>query len=187
MGVGMPEVTVIVPVFNGEPYIRKCMNSLVHQTMKELEVLVINDGSTDHTLEILREYEQKYSFVRVINQENRGLFRTRQRGLEEARGDYIGWVDADDFVDINMFQKLYELAKSHHSDFVYCDYDFYPNKIATKQKWFRLYRGEKDVDFVEQNSQPWNKLVKKSLLQSLNIGKMFPSCFDEAYIKVLIN
>ena len=95
-------------------------------------------------------------------------------------GDYIGWVDADDFVEASMFQKLYESAIKNHSELVYCDYDFYPERISTKEKWYRPFLGKKDVDFVERNNQPWNKLVKHTVLNKLHIGELFPSCFDEA-------
>ena len=88
---------------------------------------------------------------------------------------------------ILLLQKLYEVAERNNSELVYCDYSFYPKKIGTKEKWFRPYVGKKDVDFIERNNQPWNKLVKRELLENLNIGKMFETWFDEAYIKVLIH
>ena len=158
----------------------------MNQTLDDYEVLVINDGSTDSTATILKEYETRYSFVRVITQENRGLYRTREIGIAEARGTYIGWVDADDYVEPDMFAVLYSAAIENNSDLVYCDYDFFPAKARHKNKWYRPYMGIKDVHLMEVNSQPWNKLARKEFLRELQIGRMIPSCFDEAYIKVLL-
>lgn len=181
------KVTVVVPVYNGEEHIKQCLDSLVSQTLKDMEILVINDGSTDGTQEILGQYAAEFPFVQVVNQENRGLFETRKRALELAQGEYIGWVDADDFVEPTMFETLYKAALENQSELTYCDYCFFPEKIATKEKWFREYKGKVDVDFIERNNQPWNKLVKKTLLLDLEIGELFPKCFDESYIKVLLN
>lgn len=180
------KISIIVPVYNGEKYLSKCLDSLVNQTIDEFEIIIINDGSTDSTPHIVNEYMKKYSNIRMISQLNKGLYYARKKGLLEAKGKYIGWVDADDFVELDMFECLYTAAVSNESDFVYCNYDFYPNQIKTKEKWFREFKGEVDVHFVERNSQPWNKLVEKKLLDELMIHEILPKCFDEAYIKVLM-
>lgn len=183
----MIKVSVIVPVYNAEKYLEQCLESVVNQTLKNIEIIVINDGSTDDSEKIIDEYKKKYSnMIRSYQQRNQGLYRTRQIGLSYALGEYVGWVDADDFVKWNMFEKLYETAKENNSDVVYCDYAFYPEKLKTKEKWFRPYLGEKNVTYVERNSQPWNKIVRRELLEKLKIGEMFPECFDESYIKVLL-
>ena len=183
----MPKITVIIPAYNAECYIAQCANSLFSQSLNDIEIIFIDDGSTDHTGEILDRLVSDKDNARVIHQSNQGLYKTREIGLSQASGNYIGWVDSDDFIDPLMYEKLYDVAISHNADMAYCDYDFYPEKISTKEKWFRPYSGKKDVDFVERNNQPWNKIVKRSVLEELQIGKMFTSCFDEAYIKVLIN
>lgn len=182
----MPNVTIVVPVYNGEKFIRQCLDSLVGQTLDDYEVLAIDDGSADNTLKILREYEERFNFVRVLTQTNRGLYKTRERGIAEAAGTYIGWVDADDYVEPDMFKMLYDVAVKNDSDMVYCNYDFFPAQTKYKGKWYRPYLGVRDVHLVEMNSQPWNKLVKKSFLDELNIGSMIPKCFDESYIKLLM-
>lgn len=181
-----PVVSVIVCVYNGGLFFDKCLKSLACQTLKELEIVIVDDGSTDESGDKADEFANGRKNVIVVHQQNQGLYKARQRGLQVSRGDYIGWVDADDFVDPSMFQKLYKTAVANQSDLVYCDYDFFPKKISTKEKWYRPFQGRKDVDFVERNNQPWNKLVRRSLLNELHIGELFPSCFDEAYIKVLI-
>lgn len=183
----MPKVSVIVPVYNGMPYIQECLQSIVNQTLDDIEIIIINDGSNDGTKEVLDKYKENYKNIILVNQENQGLYVSRKKGLELATGEYVGWVDADDFIDLKMYEILYSVAKEKNSELVYCDYKWIPNAIKTKAKWFREYKGKRDVDFVERNSQPWNKIVKRDLLIRLNIGNLFITCFDEAYIKVLIN
>lgn len=180
------KVSIIVPVFNAANSLQRCLNSIVKQTLDDYEVIVINDGSCDESLTIAKNFSDKYPFVKVINQPNKGLFYSRKEGINLSNSKYIGWVDADDFVEPTMFETLYNKAEANDSELVYCDYHFYPQKIKTKEKWFREFKGKKDVNFVEQNSQPWNKLVKTELLRRLNIGDLFTSCNDEAYIKVLL-
>ncbi|WP_367341847.1 glycosyltransferase family 2 protein [Limosilactobacillus sp.] len=182
------KVTVIVPVYNQEKFLRKCLYSLVNQNFlkDDYEVLIINDGSTDGSVQICNYFENQYSNFTVFHQNNKGLFETRKFGLSKAKGDYICWVDADDYVEPDFLKILYRLVIQHNSDLAYCDYNFFPHKIKTKEKWFRKYNGKVDVTFVERNSQPWNKMVSKDLLDRLDIGNLFLKCFDEAYIKCLL-
>ncbi len=182
----MPQVTVIVPAYNAEPYIEQCANAVLHQTLADIEIIFIDDGSTDRTGEMLDALTEGHSNARVIHQENKGLYRTREIGLSQATGDYVGWIDADDYPELNMFEVLYHTAVENDSDLVICDYSWFPEKIATKEKWFREFKGTVDVTFVERNSQPWNKIVRRKLLESLHIGPLFVSCFDEIYIEVLL-
>ena len=182
----MPKVTVIVPAYNAEPYIEQCAKSLLAQTLDDIELIFINDGSTDRTPQIIEKLIQGYNNAYLFNQENKGLYKTREIGLAKATGEYVGWCDADDFVEPEMYEKLYQAAVTHDSELAYCDYSWFPEKIRTKEKWFREYQGKVDVNFVERNSQPWNKIVKRDLLERLGIGKHFVSCFDEIYIEVLL-
>ena len=182
----MPKVTVIIPAYNAELFIEKCANSILNQTLKDIEVIFIDDGSTDNTGKILERLIAGHDNACVIHQENKGLYRTREIGLALATGDYIGWIDADDFAELNMFETLYSAAMEQNSELVICDYNWFPEKIATKEKWFREYRGKVDTSFVERNSQPWNKLVKRELIERLGVGSLFVSCFDEIYIRILM-
>ena len=182
----MPNVTVIIPAYNAEPYIKQCADSILNQTLKDIEVIFINDGSTDQTGAILTDLVKGYPNARVIHQDNKGLYISREIGLSMATGDYIGWVDADDYVENNMYEVLYNVAIENNSELVICDYSWFPEKIATKGKWFREYKGQVDTTFVERNSQPWNKIVKRELLERLEVGKYFATCFDEIYIRLLM-
>ncbi|MFU0826465.1 MAG: Glyco-trans-2-like domain-containing protein [Lachnoclostridium sp.] len=103
------KVSIIVPVYNVEKYLRQCMESLVNQTLKEIEIIVVNDGSPDNSIKILEEYEKKYpDMVKVFTTENRGVSHARNYGLDHATGEYIMFVDSDDFVELNMAEKLYK-------------------------------------------------------------------------------
>lgn len=182
----MPKVTIIIPAYNAEPYIEQCAMSVLNQTLKDIEIIFIDDGSTDRTSEILDKLTKGHNNTRVIHQENKGLYRAREIGLSLATGDYIGWIDADDYAEMNMFEVLYNAAIEHDSELVICDYNWFSEKIATKEKWFREYKGTVDTTFVERNSQPWNKIVKRELMERLGVGPLFIPCFDEIYIWILM-
>ena len=181
-----PKISIIVPAYNAEKDIRECLDSIVNQTFKDIELLIIDDGSTDLTGSIVDVYEKKYSFIRVYHQENRGLYRTREIALSLAAGEYIGWVDADDYILPDMYEKLYKAVIDNDSELAICGYEFFPDRITTKDKWVQPYNGTVDIYFVEHNSQPWNKLVKKELIDRLEIAKHFVDCHDEIYISILM-
>jgi glycosyltransferase involved in cell wall biosynthesis len=112
-------VSVIVPVYNTEKYLKKCIDSILNQTYKEIELILVDDGSTDNSLEILREYERQDTRVFVIPQENKGVSGARNRGLEAARGKYIGFVDSDDYISLYMIEYLVGLLEEGN-DFASC-------------------------------------------------------------------
>lgn len=176
-----PKISVIVPVYNAENYIEKCLLSIKHQTLKNIEIIVIDDGSTDNSLRIINKISKEDNRVKVYHQKNKGLYRTREIALSYVSGEYIGWVDSDDFVEPEMYETLFKHAKYNNSDLVYCNYSWFPDKVLMKEKWFRSFKGERNVNFVERNSQPWNKIVKRSLLANLKVQNYFTTCFDEIF------
>lgn len=179
------KITVIVPAYNADKYLRECLDSIVKQTIfQEIEVVVINDGSTDSTLQIAKEYEDRYLNFKVYSQENKGLSASRGKGIELASGEYIGWVDADDFIRTNMYEKL--LKAGNGADVITCNYSFYPHKVSTKEKWFKEYKGKVDWDFIERNTQPWNKIVKKNLLLAVNMPYWITNNTDGVYALCLL-
>ena len=182
----MPRVTIVVPAYNAEEHIIQCLDSVVTQTLDDIEVLLINDGSTDSTGDIFDEYARRYSFVRVVHQENSGIFVTRSVALSLATGEYVGWVDADDWVAPTMFETLYKAAVTNESDLVYCNYSYFPKGVRSKTKWYKEYHGVKNVSYVERNSQFWNKLISRELLLREEIHELLPMCFEEAMIFVLL-
>lgn len=180
------KISVIIPVYNAEKYIGKCLESVIKQTFKDIEIVVVNDGSTDRTAEIVAKYVDEFKNVKVVTQENQGLFKARVNGFKVSQGKYIGWIDADDFVKPTMFEKLYNKMVTEHADFVNCDYDFYPKKNEFKEKWFKEYKGMLDWMFLERNMQPWCKLVDRSLIENNNILNLWPSCGDGVYYKIAL-
>ena len=122
----MPKVSVIVPVYNVEPYLRECMDSIVRQTLKEIEIICINDGSTDGSLGILKEYAARDDRIILVDKENGGYGLAMNIGLDRASGEYIGIVEPDDYVALTMYEDLYNTAKENDLDLVKADfYRFY--------------------------------------------------------------
>jgi len=118
-----PKVSVIVPVYNTEKYLRKCLDSLVSQTLKEIEIVIVNDGSKDSSPEIVKEYMEKFPEKFVYRtQENAGQAVARNRALPLCTGDYVGFLDSDDFVRPDMFRRMYEKALEEDADYVACGY-----------------------------------------------------------------
>nr|MCR4662874.1 glycosyltransferase [Endomicrobiaceae bacterium] len=103
----MPKVSVIVPVYNVEQYLRQCLDSIINQTFKDFECICVNDGSTDNSLTILQEYSKKDNRIKIINQKNSGSSVSRNNGIKQALGQYVSFVDADDWITDNYLEILY--------------------------------------------------------------------------------
>ncbi|MPQ42294.1 glycosyltransferase [Clostridium tarantellae] len=116
------KVSVIVPVYNVEKFLRRCMDSLISQAFKDIEIIAINDGSTDKSLEILREYEEIDSRVKVIDKENSGVSKCRNIGIDVSKGEYIMFVDSDDWIDTDMIENMYYKALEEKADLIMCTY-----------------------------------------------------------------
>lgn len=118
----MVKVSIIIPAYNTEKYIDNCLQSLVNQTLKEMEIIVVDDGSKDNTLELLRGYEAKFpEKIKVFTKENGGQASARNLALEHVTGEYVGFVDSDDWVSLDMYEKMYQKAKETDADIVLCD------------------------------------------------------------------
>lgn len=155
----MKKVSVIIPVYNVENYLRKCLNSLVNQTLKDIEIIVVNDGTLDNSQEIIDEYVKKYpKKVVSIIQENGGQGAARNTGLLHAKGEYIGYVDSDDYVEENMYEELYKKAKKEDSDIVICG-----NNVV-KENYEFLSKEDVDKEFLLGKMAVWNKIYKKNII-----------------------
>ncbi len=167
----MAKVSVIVPVYNVEKYLPKCLETLVNQTLQEIEIIVVNDGSTDHSAEVIDSFASKYPQIISLTKPNGGLSDARNYGIPYATGEYIGFVDSDDYVDIDMYEKLYVKAKKEDSDVVECDlhHVFSDGTIDTEV-------GERIQDKKQMlmmgRSVVWNKIYRRDWL--LETGIMFP-------------
>ena len=133
---GSPAVSVLVPVYNVERYLPECLDSLKAQTLKNIEFICINDGSTDRSLEILEAYAKDDPRFRIIDKDNSGYGASMNRGLDEARGEYIGIVESDDFASPKMFATLYRFAKRHDCDLVKSNYFEYDGVSDTRLEPF---------------------------------------------------
>lgn len=161
----MPKVSVIVPVYNVEKYIDKCLESLVNQTLEDIEIIVVNDGSKDGSKEIIKEYEKKYSNIVFIEKENGGLSDARNFGLKYAKGDFIAFLDSDDYVDYEMYEKMYKKAMKENADYVECDfYWVYPDR--KKEDVGIRYTNKKEM-LVSARVVAWNKLIKRERIKDL--------------------
>ena len=173
----MSKVSIIVPVFNVEKYLRECLDSLINQTLDDIEIICVNDGSTDNSIEILQEYCAKDSRIKVINKENSGYGISMNMGIESACGEYIGIVESDDFAESNMFEDLYNLAKEKNADIVKSDWFEYTTSTKTVRKAGRMVLLPENKDLnVKDNPgilkiQPaiWSAIYRKSLLIDNNI------------------
>ena len=114
-------ISIIVPVYNSEKYIDKCLDSILNQTYKDLEIVLVNDGSNDQSLKILEKYALRDTRIKVVNQENKGVAAARNTGLDNATGEYILYVDSDDWIENNMVERMVEL--SANADIVFCGND----------------------------------------------------------------
>lgn len=170
------KISVIVPCYNIESYLPRCIESILAQTYKNLEIILISDGSTDGTDEVIREYAKKDSRIIPIFKENSGVSDTRNRGLDIATGDYIGFVDGDDYIEPEMYETLLKNAIENNADISHCGYqmvfpsrvDYYYNtgkKVIQDNK-----KGIRDIivgDYVEPGI--WNKLYRLDILKELRM------------------
>lgn len=182
-----PAISVIVPVYNEERFLRNCLNSIAGQTMRDFEVIVVNDGSTDASLSIMKEFQDKYTNFIIIDEENSGVAGARNHALKYARGDYLAFVDSDDYIEPEFLEKLYLFAKKSDADIVCCGYYIYiPEKNRRIKKPFCLKTGVYSkkkllnslIKDVRMHFYMWNKLWKRDLFKNHNI--IFPDmCFED--------
>ena len=170
-----PLISVIVPVYNAEKYIKKALLSILNQTYKNLEIICVDDGSKDNSLPIVRELAKNDKRIRVFTQENSGPAKARNVGLNNARGEYISFIDADDFIEAEAYAYLVGLAQNEEADLVVFGGWPYPNNEAVPE-WIRrklsprniIYNGKEQVKqalFKEESSRPflWLHFIKRSL------------------------
>lgn len=163
----MIKVSIIVPVYNVEKYIHKCLDSLVNQTLKELEFIFVNDGSPDNSPKIIKEYQKKDKRIKLLNKENGGQASARNLGLEHAKGEYIAFLDSDDYVKENMYEILYNRAKKDNLDIVICNnYLVYKDSTVENDPGITTKK-EKIIsprEYTTLSPSPWNKIIRHEYL-----------------------
>ena len=207
MGNVKPVVSILVPVYNVEKYLRQCLDSLIGQTLKEIEIICVNDGSTDSSLQILQEYAASDERIKIIDKQNGGLPSARNAGLDAAQGKYVGFVDGDDYVDVDMYRRMYNAACMNDADIVVCGGHPFPEEenapiwlkdaLSPQNKVYK--NGGVDALFIEKGAKPflWRNLVRRKLIEknkfrldeSIIVGedqafqfKIFPSAQTVAFI-----
>lgn len=164
----MPKVSIIVPVYNVEKYVEKCLQTLINQTLKDIEIIVVNDGSTDDSSRIINEYASNFSYViKCYDKENGGLSDARNYGMQYATGDYIAFLDSDDYVDLTMYEKMYNKAIEENSDMVECDFIWeYPDRKVVDTGI--IYNNKKDM-ITYARVVAWNKLIKREVIEKAKV------------------
>ena len=170
-------ISIIIPIFNTEKYLSKTINSILSQSYKNIEVILVDDGSDDNSLSICKEYAKKDNRIVVIHNENSGVSKTRNIGLEQAKGDFISFVDSDDYIEKNMIEELYNLHLKTNSDITMCsiirenqngkefEKIIYPNKTISQKKIIENTINDNIRDYL------WNKLYKKDLFDEIEFPK----------------
>ena len=166
-------VSIIVPIYNAEKYIEKCIKSLINQTYKNIEIILVNDGSTDNSGNICEKYKKQDSRIVLINKKNAGVSSARNDALKIAKGEYISFVDADDKPEKNMIEEMLTSAVDNNSDIVISEYNYYYEK-NNKTVSYKLkdYPNKTFLELISDESTayggfPWNKLVRKECIKEL--------------------
>ena len=164
------KISVIVPVYNVQDYVEECLKSIVKQTYKNLEIIIVNDGSTDNSMDIVRKFEKADSRIKVLEQANQGLSAARNAGIEAATGDYISFVDSDDYIHPRMLELLLKEALATNSEVTACDYT--SGCFSNDFKYsFNVYIDEEAIQkLFDKNGYrfyAWNKLYASKLFDKI--------------------
>lgn len=193
----MKKVSIIVPVYKVEKYLKRSMDSLVNQTLEDIEIICINDGSPDNCLSILKEYKEKYpDKIVIIDKKNEGVWKGRFDGIAKATGEYIGFTDSDDYIALDYAEKLYNAAKKDEADISVCG--FYRVDVETEHIFSTEMTGyegkvinmdKNPEDTLSINGALWNKLYKAEILKNMNNLKNPPRILDDMmfFLLVLLN
>lgn len=148
----MTKVSVVLPIYNVEKYLKRCMDSLLNQTLKDIEIVMVDDESPDNCPHLCEEYKSKYANIKVVHKKNGGLGYARNSGLEVCEGEYVAFIDSDDFVDIHMFEDLYNYAHKNGLDACFCGYNVYKDNDHIRKRQeksdYEICDGRKAVDGV---------------------------------------
>lgn len=188
------KISFIIPCYNVEQYLPKCLDSLMGQTLQDIEAICINDGSPDSCLKILKKYKKKYgNKIVIIDKKNEGVWRGRQDGIKKAIGEFIGFVDSDDYVTPDFAKKLYNAAIKNHADIAVCGFDridletdkLYSREMC-KPKHKNIIIDKNPGLLLELNGAPWNKIFKAELLKNMAELNNIPPVLDDMMFQQLI-
>ena len=176
---GFPAVSVIIPIYNVGEYLSRCLSSVSYQSFKDFEVIMIDDSSTDDSPQIATEFEKKFPNFRLVHNPSKGVASARNLGVSLAKGEYVAFVDSDDYIDVNYLKYLYTSAKENNADVVHCNYGLYYKEsglvkpvIIRKPRagvMTNMEMAEHTIADFCMRSYLWNKLWRKSLFTDNNI------------------
>ena len=190
----MKKLSIIIPVFNGEKFIKRCVDSVLNQSMYIDEIIIINDNSTDGTIEILEKNYSNLVNIKIINlKKNHGVSYCRNLGIEKSSGEYIGFVDSDDYVEVNMFEKMYNNAKDNNLDICICNFVEVNQQNRIKSKYKNneeILERDKSLEkyLLNKISQSvWDKIFRRKILKNIKfntkliIGEDILFCLEAFY------
>ena len=184
-----PKVSVIVPVYNVEKYLPHCLDSLVNQTLKDIEIICVNDGSTDGSLAILQRYAAKDKRIKIIDKENEGAEAARNNALDTASGTYIAFVDSDDWVENIYLEEQISLLEENNADMVECSYETVISDVSKRKHNISRHTSDEVIEitsknFCFRNKILWNKLFKNALVQDYNLRFPLTRYFGDNYFVI---
>ena len=182
-----PLISIIIPIHNTALYLIRCLESIINQTLKPIEIICVNDGSTDSSLEILASYQKIDSRIKIITQEYKGVSEARNIGINNAIGTYIGFVDSDDYISPEMFEKLYNAIKKNNTDIVVCNYFKKEKEEIKPNSKKNSYLIDNESQYLEEllldeniQNYLWTRLYKKELFKDIKFPK--DKVFEDIFI-----
>lgn len=179
----MDKISIIVPVYNAQKYLKKCIDSIINQTYKNIEILLINDGSKDNSLKICKEYEKKDSRIIVIDKQNKGVSNTRNVGIKKSTGDYIVFIDSDDWLELDAIETMYNIIKDKNLDMVRFNYQIngIPQNSYTNVEDF-----EKNILNGNIPAYVWIFIFKKQFIKNILFKEDISMMEDTTFIVELL-
>lgn len=180
----MALVSIIVPVFNSHDYLKECINSVISQTFRDIEIIIINDGSTDDSEKIVKEFIKMDSRIFYMRRDNKGISFTRNQGIQLATGKYIMFLDSDDYLEKNACQALVECIEATNADMVVCDFyqgDEQKTEVVKLKQFGGTNLQQCPNMIFDINSSPWNKIYSKRFLLENNITFPVGLKYEDAY------
>lgn len=181
----MKKISILVPIYNAEEYIEKCLESIINQTYKNIEIVLVEDGSTDNSMQIIKKYEKQDNRIKIISIKNNGVADARNKAIENATGEYLTFVDSDDYIEKDYVETLYTNLKKYEADIAVCNCYNIIEKTANKTyKTFKINKVQEfnNIEAVENlfyynffRHSPWGKLYKKDLWNNIKfpVGKNY--------------
>lgn len=176
----MPKLSILIPIYNVEQYLEECLDSVINQTLKNIEIICLNDGSTDNSLSILKDYAKKDTRIKIIDKQNSGYGHTMNIGLENATGEYIGIVEPDDYVPLDMYEILYNKAIKNDVDLIKADFyrfkgsgnnlELTLNKLDCSNKYYnKVINLRKDFEPYKFIMNTWSGIYKREFIEKYHI------------------